>query len=375
MEKRRLIIPILTIILILGTTGCKNAMTGEPSEEQVIESNIPLATLLYVGFGFHKETHKPIGGLGTRGWNVIQGDSLYEGLVISQPEIGWYASMDIETIKWQLEQMKRAGISVIFVSWQGWGDDDLDGSVDPSSIAVKYDATTRIILSYIKDNGLPFQFAVMLEDFPGNLGNLSLLTLTPQQRQTVMDHLWDNYYSPTTYGDIAFRWDGKPLIAGGANTPGQWWDVHDFKDSRFELREIYDKPEDEAEHWAAPYYTPPPSALPGPEGVAMIWPRHDGLLPLLAQNAPWVTLESMRQVDPLGTEGAYDKAWKEVIEYAPRSDIRLVWIWSWNSYAEITYLEPDSGLGPYAVGDLYVRKTAHYVDLFRSGRPFEPFSE
>ena len=191
----------------------------------------------------------------------------------------------------------------------------------------------------------------------------------------VMDHLWENYYSPEAYGDMAFHWDGKPLIAGGANTPGQWWEAHEFTDPRFELREIYDKPEAEDEHWAAAYYTSPPSKLPGPEGVVMIWPRHDGFLPLLAQNAPWVTKETMRRVDPLGMEGAYDRAWQEVIEYAHKSDIKLIWVWIWNSYAEMTYVEPDSGLGYGVVGDLYVRKTAHYANLFHKGLPFQHFDE
>ena len=340
-------------------------------------NDVPIATLLYVGFGFEQSPpFKSVGGLGTTGWNVIGGEPpvLWSGLVVTEPEIGWYKSKDIATIDWQLKQMERAGINVVFFSWQGWGDDDLDGLVEPS-INVEYDATAKMVLDHIKTNNLPFKFAILCEDFPGNYHGISLLDLTDQQREMVMDYLWTNYYSPETYGDIAFHWDGKPLIAGGANIPGQWWEAHNFTDPRFELREIYDKPEAEDEHWTAAYYTPPPAKLPGPEGVVMIWPRHDGLLPLLAQNAPWVTKETMRRVDPLGTEGAYDRAWHEVIEYAPRSDIKLIWLWIWNSYAEMTYVEPDSGLGYGIVRDLYVRKTAHYANLFRSGRSFEHFKE
>ena len=58
-----------------------------------------------------------------------------------------------------------------------------------------------------------------------------------------------------------------------------------------------------------------------------------------------------------------------------RSEIKLVFIWYWNSYWEVCYIEPDEGIGADAVGDLYVRKTAHYADLFRDGLPFEPFEE
>ena len=41
----------------------------------------------------------------------------------------------------------------------------------------------------------------------------------------------------------------------------------------------------------------------------------------------------------------------------------------------MTYIEPDWGLEPYGVGDLYVRKTAHYANLFRQGLPFAPFED
>ena len=371
---------IAALVVLFAIAGLAwGACDANAAKEEIKTNDVPIATLLYVGFGFDKHTYEPVGGLGTRGWNVIQGDSLYEGFVATQPEIGWYASKKMETIAWQLAQMQRAGIEVIFLSWQGWGDDNLDGAVDAGSIAVEYDATAKLVLDYIKENKLPFRFGILVEDFPGNFQNLSLLDLTTQQRQMVMDHLWENYYSPETYGELAFQWNGKPLIAGGAWTPGDWWEIHDFTDPRFELREIYDKPEAENEHWTAAYYTPPPSKLPGPEGVVMIWPRHDALLPVLAQNAPWIpsgtSPDTIDRVDPFGTEGDYDEAWREVIEHDPRSDIRLIWIWIWNSYAEMTYIEPDWGLEPYGVGDLYVRKTAHYANLFRSGRTFEHFNE
>ena len=353
-----------------------------PPPERMPRSNIPLATLFYVGRGL-TTAYEPKGELGTRGWNIIQNDSLYEGLVLSKPAIGWYASQNVETIAWQLEQMQRAGISVIFISWQGWGDDDLDGVVD-DSVVVQYNKTTRMLLDYIKDNRLPFEFSFMVEDFPNNfyrptLGDPDkvLLNLRPEQRQMVMDYLWDNYFSPETYGDIAFQWIDKPFLAGGANSPGQWWEIPGFSDPRFELYEIYDKPEDEADHLAAAIYTPPPSSVPGRDGIVITWPRHDGWPTFMAHFPHWLDQDkdelNVRMVDPYGNEGAYDRAWKEIIEYRTRSDIKLIFIYYWNSYSEITYLEPDSGIGPYAVGDMYIRKTAHYYDLFRKGLPFQEF--
>ena len=367
----------------LGKDGetAMNLSSAETAMSQRYE--VPLATLLYVGRGLNT-SYEPVGGLGTRGWNIIQNDSLYEGFVLSKPAIGWYASQNESTIAWQLEQMQRAGISVVFISWQGWGDDDLDGIVD-DSVAVQFNKTARVILDYIKDNRLPFRFSFMVEDFPNNLYRESigsaqgeaLLNLNAEQRQMVMDYLWDNYFSPETYGDIAFHWNGKPFLAGGANNPGEWWEIPGFSDPRFEFYEIYDKPQDEAEHLTAAIYTPPPSSVPGRDGIVITWPRHDGWPTFLTHHLPWLDAdedeENVRRIDPYGKEGAYDYAWKEIIEHRPRSDIKLVFVYYWNSFSEVTYLEPDSGLGTYAVGDLYIRKTAHYYNLFRAGLLFREY--
>ena len=115
------------LVILFAIAGLAlGACNAKVAKEDNTTNDVPVATLLYVGFGFDKHTYGPVGGMGTRGWNVIQGDSLYEGLVVTQPEIGWYASKKTETIAWQLAQMQRAGIDVIFLSWQGWGDDNLD---------------------------------------------------------------------------------------------------------------------------------------------------------------------------------------------------------------------------------------------------------
>ncbi len=90
---------------------------------------------------------------------------------------------------------------------------------------------------------------------------------------------------------------------------------------------------------------------------------------------PYLTKDNLSEVDPTGREGLYDAAWKKIIEHPLRSDIKMVWARYWNSYWEVSYLEPDAGIGSYAVGDLFVRKTAHYSKLFKSGGEFIPFEE
>ncbi len=112
-----------------------------------------------------------------------------------------------------------------------------------------------------------------------------------------------------------------------------------------------------------------------------IWPRFTDLIIYVSQvrgENDWVdpfdsNKSPLSEIDPLGKEGVYDDAWRQIIEHPRRSEIKMVWIWYWNSYWEVSYIEPDAGIGAYAVGDLYVRKTAHYANQFHKGLPFQHF--
>ena len=192
---------------------------GSDSQTENALSDVPLATLLYVGFGFEQSyPFESVGGLGSTGWNVIGNDTLWSGLVVSQPEIDFYKSKDTNTIAWQMEQMSSAEISVIFISWQGWGDDNLDGVIEPG-ISVEYDATAKLVLDYIRENDLPFRFAILCEDFPGNFHGISLLDLTDRQRRMVMDHLWENYYSPDATETSLTAGTGNRSLPGERTPP------------------------------------------------------------------------------------------------------------------------------------------------------------
>ncbi len=124
-------------------------------------------------------------------------------------------------------------------------------------------------------------------------------------------------------------------------------------------------------------YLPPPSAIPGKDGIVTIWPRFTNVITFASNNRDydWLGIDHLDEVDPLGTEGLYDESWKEIIEHPRRPEVKMVWAWYWNSYFEVAYLEPDAGVGAYAVGDLFVRKTAHYSDLFRKGLAFKRYME
>ena len=377
----------VALLATAAIAGC-----GETERKQNMTNDVPIAALFYPTHGFQQASpHEATGGRGTTHWNLYgpigsADPRPWSGFTTTWPEIGWYASKDVETIKWQIGQMQRAGIDTIIISWFGWGDTKLDGTVDSEGLFAQYQETTIVLLDYIKDSNIPMKFALLVEAFTYFVGDdgISAAVLTDTQRQMVTDYAWDNFYDPSKYGNFALQLDGKPALFGVPDVKGGWWRNHDWNDSRFRLIEISNNHQDEDEFTADYVYRDPPSAIPGVDGVVNIWPRFTSVV-TYASNSPYfpwynppVGGDSDRpvnlpEVDSLGAEGKYDEAWRQIIEHPRRFEIKLMFIWYWNSYWEVCYIEPDTGIGAYAVGDLYVRKTAHYANLFHAGLPFDPF--
>ena len=381
----------ITLAALLLTAAC-GGTTGEG--ESYTPNDVPVATLLYVGHGFQQiAPYEAIGGRGTTGWNVYGPPGAndpfpWTGFATTWPEIGWYASKDVETVKWQLEQMQRAGIDTVIISWFGWGDTRLDGTADADGLFAQYQEAAIALLDYIKNNDISMKFALLVEAFTYFVGDGGISTndLTDVQRQMVLDYAWDNFYASSKYGNFALLIDGKPALFGVPDVKGGWWRNHDWADDRFVLIEVSNNHEDEDEFTTDYVYLDPPSAIPGVDGVVNIWPRFSSVVTYASNSPyfPWYNPSvggdpdrsvNLPEVDPLGTEGKYDAAWRQITEHPRRSEIKLVFIWYWNSYWEMAYVEPDAGIGAYAVGDLYVRKTAHYANLFRTGQPFEHFDD
>ena len=387
---KRVALGIALAGILLTLVACSGSV-----EEPYMPNDVPVGTLFYPSHGFQQAyPHEATGGRGTTGWNAYgpagsDNPSPWSGFTTTWPEIGWYASKSEDTIAWQIGQMQRSGIDTIIISWFGWGDTRLDGApVDPDGLFSQYQETTRMALDYIKDNRVPMKFALLVEAFTYFAGDEQISTnyLTDTQRQMVADYAWNNFYAPAKYGGFALRIDGKPALFSVPDAKGGWWRSHDWTDDRFRLIEISNNHEDEAEFTADYVYLDPLSAIPGVDGVVNIWPRFTSAVTYASNSPyfPWYNPPAggdtdrpvnLPEVDPLGTEGKYDDAWRQIIEHSRRSEIKLVFIWYWNSYWEVAYLEPDAGTGAYAVGDLYVRKTAHYANLFHSGRPFKHFDD
>ena len=388
---------MLTLLLAAMSVACGDATTGV--QEQKAATEVAVAVQFYPTHGFQQAApYEATGGRGTTQWNAygppgVDPPSPWSGFAQTWPEIGWYASKDIETIKWQVEQIQRAGIDTIIISWHGWGDPGLEGNVHRPDLGNEYQEAARVMLDYIKENHIPLKFALFVDAFTWHIGGrprLSTNDLTDTQRQMVTDYVWDNFYDPSAYGGMALQLKGKPVIFGGPDVPGGWWANHDWSDDRFTLIEVssYHIDEDgDGDDWTTAYIgDDPPSDIPGVDGIVSIWPRSSPINAYVSNMPGFEFLNPpiggspnqpviFPEVDPMGTEGKYDEAWRTIIEHPRRSEIELTWIWYWNSYWEMCYIEPDSGIGAYAVGDLYVRKTAHYANLFRAGLAFELFED
>ena len=272
-------------------------------------------------------------------------------------------------------------MNTLVIGWGGWGDVDLDGSIDYHHIPAHIEPTIHQLLDHILENNLPLKFTLLLAHFPRFETGVSAEQLTDDQREMVTNYMWDTYFGPTAkYRSIALKMDGqRPTVFASSwaddGRPDAWFGRHGFTDDRFELIEVAENHWHEEEFTSVYVYETPPSAIPGRDGIVFIWPRHSNLFPFLTGNPnfPWLNEDTLIHIDPEGEEGLYDAAWQEIIDHPDRSEISMVWIWSWNNYDDLTSIEPDSGVGAYALGDLLLRKTAHYYNLFRSGLPFKEY--
>lgn len=387
---------VLTLVFVggvaLGLVGVLVVLQMEnPGRRGMTNpSDIPVATILYQWFGYEhdRENGWPSKeGPGTFHWNDIVFDELITGFVVNRPEIGYYSSDDPSVVAWQLEQMKRAGINTIIVSWWGWGDMDLDGHVDEQTegyIEQRSHDALRELLNQIESKSLEFKVAIMVEPWPDTAMPTpayqrppnAAFNLTADQKKVIFDYLWDNVYE--VWPDQMFMWQGKPLLIA---VPKLFFGPDD--DPRFTLRSFRFKQEDydpgNAWDWII---TDPLPYIQNvevggeEETIAILSPRYDEWF-LAAANPSWWPEAWCREEtgpirhDPYLTEDLYDLEWRQV--YEERENIDLIILWAWNSWMEQLYIEPDSGDGAAPAGDLLVRKTAFYARGLMSGSDFEMF--
>lgn len=320
---------LLLVLLFIGPCAF-----GVPSHEDRPE----VGTLLHVWYGFDPATGESVGGRGSSHWDET---------VVVEPTHGYYASDDRDVIVWQVEQMRRAGISWVMVSWWGTGDTDFDGVVDQPVFAANHRATLAI-LDYLKTDGHGMKATVLVEPWvsPG-ADFMPLAGLTDGQRRLTWQTIRGELYE--SYKDVWFVWNGEPLV-----TAYMLMDIG--PDQGFTYRRLA------AAKW------------PWPDAFPMDWNVYD------TQDRDeflrGVSDDGFRKVSPrLNTEflvgvGERDK----VIQIDPRFDddwlgqqvawvqrdtgIRLVLAWTWNEYHEQNFFEPTTTLPPVGSGDYAVTRLA-----------------
>ncbi len=189
---------------------------------------------------------------------------------------------------WYGFDLETGESNTLIIGWGGWGDVDLDGDVDMNHIPAHIEPTIQRILDHILDNNLPLKFTLLVVNFPEFEGFGGADDLTDAQRQMVTDYMWDTYFGPSSkYKDIALSLDGeRPTIFASGWTddrrPDAWWGRHRFSDPRFELIELSENHSHEDRFTSVYVYQPPPSAIPGVDGIVTIWPRHTNMFTFLS---------------------------------------------------------------------------------------------
>lgn len=312
-----------------------------------------LGTLWYLSFGFDPETGECRGGLDSTIWNS-------PGQTVFYPEYGLYCAGDPGYIAWALRKMQEAGINMVLLSWNGWGDTDFGGDVNSAHFQAVDEAVGRVF-EHVRREVPDLRLAVLVEPFrpagraPGDV--------TVEEKQRLLDYLWERYYS--VYPEQVFRMDGKPVVVTW-KPPDSEWRLDDTGDQRFAFK-----------HWGDPgeadWVLLPREGVDGmrvnTDGTIMLLPRWDNFYLWLTGALPEdLTYGELTRVDPRLDEGFYDKAWRKVFEDRERVT-SLVLVYAWNAYAESAFLEPAYE-GPYPPGDTLLRKTRWYYDRLVAAKDY-----
>ncbi len=325
---------------------------------------IPLATLWYSWFGFDFDTGDSIGGLGSTHWNLDAGTFGSEVGVTDEPEYGYYSSDDPGVIAQQLQDMERAGINTIFASWYGWGDDNLDGSID-SPEGVGMHRATKALLDYISATNAPFKVAIAVEPFGLFISPGYTPSSDYEKEKTVVDFLHREIYS--VYPDVIFQWEGKDLVIHFLPL-----DLRNTDDDRFTFKQWGSVPEpDWKEYTNIDWMFHPQVSFHkqiSDDGVLLVVPRFDEYW---AELMGYKFSYPIRRIDPLLREGFYECVWQVAVDH--KREIKLIIVYSWNEHGDHSAIEPTKGKTFLSAGRTLIEKTRRYYERFLSGETIEPY--
>jgi hypothetical protein len=343
------VVAALILALILG------GVSGLPihsAQALAQPRTIQVGTVLYLWYGWNSTSKAWTGGLGSSHWN----DS-GKSDVIDHPDRGYYASLDNDTLAYQLNQIKAAGFSFILVSWWGWGDDALNGTASKDLNAAINNATLNLF-RYLEayKSIFPLKVALLVEPFN------STAESTPAGSAKIYGYVYNHYYKP--YNDLVFNWAGYPLITSFNPTSLS-------QNYTFTYRSIGNKPNPvDWIFWtgggysyltasggsAQPqnYATPP---VIGRDGEVSVVPKYDDHVLYAVGERP-----GYMEFDPQNQLGLYNFEWNYLATH--RSQINLVIVYGWNEYHERTVLEchTEPTVGEYCgAGD-----TEYYISHFET---------
>jgi hypothetical protein len=284
------------------------------------------------------------GGNGTGHWSNIT-----EWKVVDIPVLGYYSTQNLSTLKTQLDWMSDAGIDTILISW--WGPNPSYGE----------DISTDMLFQVLNTSHPEMRAFLMVEEI---LANESVNQL---KIDSFYNYLWAKYLDP--YTRVYMNLDGKPLVT--------WWGSKNMTDDlshrnyilhsdfakNATIRIIGSQDYVNWSCWRPPTYngqsaTPP---VDQQDGFVFIEPRYDNTFKTMWNtNGTYGTAKHGQNL----TEGLYDFQWTIVINRQMiNNDIRIVCIYSWNSFDERSAIEPCTD---YTVPDLphyyLLDKTKLYID-------------
>lgn len=316
------------------------------SAEESPRTDVQLAAIWYLTYGYDYWSGECKGGVESTAWERPSERGL-------TPEAGYYCSGDEEYIEGALEKMRKAGISVVILSWNGWGDIDFDGEIEaPDFVAV--DKTIDIVFRHL-DKGM--RAAILVEPYY-SLG-MVLEDVVPEYKRQILDRVWAHY---ERYPDKVFYWDDKPLLVTFWPDPASQWTLDDVGDDRFTYRQwgILDRGAD----WEMTAIQGLEGMKVGRDGMIWIFPRFDNSLIRSYDN---LDLELVR-LDPDLDEGLYDQAWKRVFDN--RDSVRMIGVYGWNPWAEMASIEPT-----VEYGETLIAKTNWYYNRFVHGNKYRLYSD
>ena len=288
------------------------------------ETPIPLGSLWYPVYGYDRDTGECQGGLGSAGWN--DGGAP----VLVTPVSGFYCFGDPAYQETTIQLMTEHGLAWTLVSYNGWGDVALDGTIE----AEDFKAAHRDIGKLMERAAGRFKVALLVEPYV-DLGGLDPANLTGKQKTLILDKIWDEVYRP--YPDAVFHWNNKPLLV-------QWFPMELGQDDRFTIKTFgsSENPDEPLLDWNwYPALGKYPQIISG-DGFMSFAPRFEEYFMWLQGLVP-----NPRRMDPFLKENVYCKFWK--IAAGNRDQVKLFLIYSWNAYGEQAFIEPATN-GPLGSG-------------------------